>query len=226
MREVFKFYLDFAVHSASEKRRYGGDGMSTTIKFSSHGSTISAEVFSRASGDTGGTVVIAYGSDGMTDDLNGPWASMIRGYGERLSSQGHTAIVPDYFARTGTEPGRSALQLIPVHLDEWQATILDAIPFAATLPGVDPSRIGLLGFSLGGHLCLKNRDHGKVLVEFFAPELAGVGSIASGPKNAQVHHGLADQVVPLRTLRAFRRFWKVKASPRICPPMRRQGMAS
>jgi dienelactone hydrolase len=169
--------------------------MSTAIKFSSYGSSISAEVFRPAVGE-GGIVVIAYGSDGMTDNLNNPLASMIRDYDEKLSSQGHTAIIPDYFARTGTEPGRSALEEIPVYLDEWQATVLDAMTFATTLPGVDPSRMGLLGFSLGGHICVKNRGHAKVLVEFFAPELGGVGSVASGPKNAQVHHGLADQVVP------------------------------
>jgi dienelactone hydrolase len=170
--------------------------MSTTIKFSSHGSSISPEVFGSVSGAKGGIVVIAYGSDGMTDNLNGPWASMIRDYAEKLSSQGHPAIIRDYFARTGTEPGLGALEDIPVHLDEWQATILDGMTFATTLPGVDPSRMGILGFSFGGHICLKNRDHAKVLIEFFAPELAGVGSVATGPKNAQVHHGLADQVVP------------------------------
>ena len=60
--------------------------MSAIIKFSSHGSSISAEVFSLASGGKAGVVVIAYGSDGMTDDLNGPWASMIRDYAEKLQA--------------------------------------------------------------------------------------------------------------------------------------------
>jgi dienelactone hydrolase len=179
--------------------------MSTTVTFSSDGSSISAEVYSAASGGKGGIVVIAYGSDGMTDNLNGPWASMIRDYAEKLSSQGHTAIIPDYFARTGTVPGRRALEDISVHLDQWQATVMDAIMFASTLPGVDASRMGLLGFSLGGHICLKNRGHAKVLVEFFAPELGGVGSVASGPKNAQIHHGLADQLVPFANAKNIER---------------------
>src|ERR1700748_1721061 len=101
--------------------------MPTTVTFSSNGSSISAEVYGATSGGKRAVVVIAYGSDGMTDNLNGPWASMIRDYAEKLSRQGHTAIIPDYFARTGTVPGRRALEEIPIHLDQWQATVIDAI---------------------------------------------------------------------------------------------------
>ncbi|MFH0343750.1 MAG: dienelactone hydrolase family protein [Chromatiales bacterium] len=70
--------------------------------------------------------------------------------------------------------------------------------YAKTLPGVDASRVGLLGFSLGGHICLRLRAMAKVLVEFFAPEGAewgGLGSTTSRTLHAQIHHGLADNLV-------------------------------
>ncbi|SRR6266496_888084 len=170
--------------------------MSKPTNFTSGGAVIPAEMFDAIGKPNGGVVVIAYGSDGMTDNLNGPWASMIRDYADELSRKGFTTMIPDYFARTGTEPGISALEQIQVHVDTWQATVGDAITHAQTLPGVVASRVGLLGFSLGGHICLKLRAQAKVLVAFFAPVLQGLGSPLFTALQAQVHHGLADTTVP------------------------------
>jgi hypothetical protein len=52
--------------------------MATTIRFKSAEAMIPAEMVDATGTPNGGVVVIAFGSDGMTDDLNGPWASMIR----------------------------------------------------------------------------------------------------------------------------------------------------
>jgi dienelactone hydrolase len=141
--------------------------MATTIKFKSGEAVIPAEMFDGTGIPNGGVVVIAYGSDGMTDDLNGPWASMIREYADGLSRKGFSAIIPDYFAKTGTEPGKAALEQIPIHVDAWQATVGDAITYAKTLPSVIASRVGLLGFSLGGAPLFKassaSQGFGRVL---------------------------------------------------------------
>ena len=75
-----------------------------TISFTSDGKQISAEMY-KPSAPNGGAVVIAYGSDGFVDNQNGPWATMIRGYAHDLADKGFTAVVPDYFQRTGTKPG-------------------------------------------------------------------------------------------------------------------------
>jgi dienelactone hydrolase len=53
-----------------------------------------------------------------------------------------------------------------------------------------------LGFSLGGHICLRLRAQASVLAVFFAPELQGLGSPTLGALHAQIHHGLADTTVP------------------------------
>jgi carboxymethylenebutenolidase len=59
-----------------------------------------------------------------------------------------------YFDRTGTI--RADLQTLSdgLHVPLWLATIRDALVHIAARPGVNPSRIALVGISLGGFLSL------------------------------------------------------------------------
>ncbi len=80
--------------------------------------------------------------------------------------------------------------------EDWNLAIEDGITFIATQMNVDSTRIGLLGFSLGGNRALSvamkptpvTRIH-KV-VEFFAPTtlVPLSGDVALLPK-LQIHHG-------------------------------------
>jgi dienelactone hydrolase len=175
--------------------------MQATTSFKSGGKSIAADLFQPPGVPNGGVVVIAYGSDGLVDTAHGAWASMIRQYGRDLAHKGFTALIPDYFQRTNTRAGdvnfqQRGAEQIWMHRDEWQSTLADAAARAQTLPGVDRSRIGLLGFSLGGHLCLRIRTDAKVLVEFFAPVLDGLGPGRHAVIHAQIHHGDADSLAP------------------------------
>jgi dienelactone hydrolase len=167
--------------------------MATTIPIPGRGKPMTAELYTPAPATTNGLVVIAYGSDGLTDNLSGPWATMIRGYAEALAAKGFIALIPDFLAVTKTPPGPVVFEMIPRYRDDWQGAIADAIDHGSSLSTVDPKRVGLLGFSLGGHLCLRARAKAKVLVEFFAPVLDGIGS-GGHLTHAQIHHGQADQV--------------------------------
>jgi dienelactone hydrolase len=173
--------------------------MSNSTNFISQGQSIGAEVFSPAGGPNGGAIVVAYGSDGLVDNAHGPWATMIRQYAADLAALGFTAVIPDYFQRTGTHPGdidfeNGGAKKIWLHRDGWQAALTDALAFTQNLPSVDATRTGLLGFSLGGHLCLRIAGKSKALVEFFAPLLDGIGP-ATPRLTAQIHHGAADALV-------------------------------
>ena len=169
--------------------------MPTTSSFLSHGKRIDAELHSPTGSGSRGFVVVAYGTDGFTDHLSGQWKTMIRGYTEDLARAGFFAMIPDYFARTGTAPGEQAMLGTLNLRSAWEAALLDAIAHAKTLPQVDGSRIGLLGFSLGGHLCLRIRSAAapKALVSFFAPVFDSIGPAGRVPK-AELHHGKADQL--------------------------------
>ena len=165
----------------------------THIAFLSHGKSLSVELYSAVGSPSRGLVVIAYGSDGLTNDLSGPWATMIRDYAGSLAAKGFTAVVPHYLEATDTAPGPGVFEMIPHCRDRWQAALSDAIDHAMALSKTDRKRVGLLGFSLGGHLCLRLRARANVLVEFFAPVLDGIGPPGT-LAHAQIHHGKADAV--------------------------------
>jgi len=78
---------------------------------------------------------------------------------------------------------------------EWAAGLLDSVTHAKTLSRVDSTKIGLLGFSLGGYLCLNIRAAAKprALVSYFAPIFDGIGPAGTVP-HAQIHHGEADKL--------------------------------
>jgi dienelactone hydrolase len=166
--------------------------MLTSNKFTSGGKIIQSELFNPSETPNGGVIIIAFGTHGMLE----PWGSEIRAYADALSQKGFVAIIPDYFVSTNTTPGLEAFQEISIHRDTWQETIADAVAHVSAFPSIDASRVGLLGFSLGGHICLRLREIAKVLVEFFAPELDGLGPTKKLILQTQIHHGLADKLVP------------------------------
>lgn len=163
--------------------------MSRTDTVRSGGVDLPAQVFDPPSAPNGGVIIIAHGSDGM----NQPWDDMINGYADSLAQKGFIAIIPNYSAVTDTDPGPGVFTLIEKHGPAWQQAISDTIDYAKTLAVVDATRTGLLGFSLGGYLCLRLRAKAKVLVEFFAPYFEGIGSPGT-LTHAEIHHGEDDRL--------------------------------
>ncbi len=169
--------------------------MTEIIKIDSHGTAIQVEIFHPTGASNGGVIVVAHGSDGM----NEPWAAMIRDYATDLAAKGLTVLIPHYFETTGTVPGPRVFAEFADNLQFWEKAVSDTIGHGKMLFGIVASRVGLLGFSLGGHLCLRLRESANALVEFFAPELLELGGIGAAHIPAlpvQIHHGAADVLVP------------------------------
>ena len=165
------------------------------VKFASGTKEIPGWLYSPPGTASTGLVVIAYGVDGLTDNHNGPWKTMIHGYAEALAKGGLFALIPDYLVKTNTTGGIAAMEVMMQKRDDWATALSDCASHAKTLARVDASRIGLLGFSLGGHLCLRIRGDvkPKALVEYFAPVLDGIGPSGAVPR-AQIHHGTSDRL--------------------------------
>src|SRR5689334_1891792 len=121
---------------------------SMNIPIYSHGCRFQAELFTPTTMANGAAVVVAHGSDGMIE----PWASMIREYATDLAARGFAALVPHYFDKT------NGFSQTPASLTAWVEAVADTVTSAKTLPGVTTPQVGLLGFSLGGHICLRLRS--------------------------------------------------------------------
>jgi carboxymethylenebutenolidase len=94
------------------------------------------------------------------------------------------ALIPHYFDRTGTAMADD--RAMARDFEAWMETVADAVTYASGRPNVDPARIGLLGFSLGGYLALSlaTRDTRiKAVVEFFGglPDLLAGGAARLPP---------------------------------------------
>lgn len=164
--------------------------MPNFVTYASGGAPIRAERFTPAPGAArGGTVVIAHGSDGVTDHLSGPWATTMRDISQALAKSGFSVLLPYYFEKTGTDPGVPAMQSMFGHMAAWQTALADAVIFTGS------ARVALVGFSLGGHLSLKLRGVVPVVVEFFAPLLNGLGPAPAPRARVQIHHGEDDGLV-------------------------------
>jgi carboxymethylenebutenolidase len=164
------------------------------IDFDSHGTSIRGELYSPETSAGGPVVVLAYGSDALME----PWGTGIREYALGLAGHGFTVLIPNYFDKTGTPPGLHALSQFS-NTDAWAEAVRDACVYTSTLAGVSGGAPGLLGFSLGGNVCLRLRGYASALVELFAPLLGGIGARSGSEKpDVQIHHGLADTVVPFR----------------------------
>jgi len=163
----------------------------------SGGIHIDTDVYKPAGAGNHSAIVLVYGSDGLIDNKNGPWASMIQDDAQALAAQGFHALVPDYFLSTGTPAGsidyqNGGLAAVMAHKGRWQSTIAGAEQYAKTLPGIDSTHIGLLGYSLGAFLSLRLCGQAKGIVAFYPPRLDAVGLGAARGLPVDLHYGDKD----------------------------------
>ncbi len=88
---------------------------------------------------------------------------------QMLASHGFAVYVLHYFDRTGTV-NISDLGTIFRNYPAWMKTVWDAVSSVEKQPTTDPTRIGLIGFSLGAYLSLCSASIDgriKAVVEFF-----------------------------------------------------------
>jgi carboxymethylenebutenolidase len=176
--------------------------------FDSGGKHISVELFLPAMAGLHPAIVVAYGTEGLGVILDHDAGAAIRDFARHLATEGFVALIPHFFERTSTPEGFQTV--IPAydapHRDEWLDTLGDCLKFAVSrTTEVDKNRLGLLGFSLGGHLALRRAKIGtsraiRAVVEFFAPisspPFSGLGDHLGDLPPVQIHHGASDQIVP------------------------------
>jgi dienelactone hydrolase len=180
----------------------------TTVSITSNSKPMAVEVYEPTSSGKHPAVVIAYGADAMSTQ----WAGQIGGFASFLADHGYVAMIPHYFDVTGTTPGLgTAFASFNTDRDVWVAAINATLVYANSLTSdVETGKLGLLGFSLGGHLVLRQSIFGstferpRAVVDFFGPVESKDPpySIVDSPSKGvgtmppvQIHHGDADVIV-------------------------------
>ena len=115
-----------------------------------------------------------------------------------LASQGFCVYVPHYFDRTGTT--EAAMPAMFLDFPLWMKTLWDLTSLVAQQPLVDPDRLGLVGFSLGGYLAMSLASIDpriRVAVEYFGGLPKEIKMFMRRLPPTLILHGDADAVVPV-----------------------------
>lgn len=161
-----------------------------------------------AKNGNGPAVLLLYGSNGLAA------AQGYRQAAQLLATQGYHVFFPHYFDATGTKAANWSNR--EKDFRTWLAAVTDAITWAASQPGVDPERVGVVGFSLGAYLGLTAGaldERIDCVVDYFGglPELI-VPAVKRMPP-VLILHGDADRVVPVKEAERLESFLKSRKIP-------------
>jgi dienelactone hydrolase len=168
----------------------------TNEHFSSGGQTVSLDVFLPAASGKPPAVLILHGSFGLLPQYRADIVS----FAEALAEAGIGATMPHYLESTKTDPGIGVLSLIPTKSPAWRQACSDALTLMANDARFDGTRLGILGFSLGGNLALSlamDPPAGtplKCVVDFFGPTQSLAPHWSKLPP-VLIFHGTKDQLV-------------------------------
>ncbi len=162
-------------------------------RFASGKDKVAVDVYQPAGKGTFPVVVLLHGARPTRADKH------YQRIAESLAEHGYMSLYVHYYDRGRKGRGSRA---------QWGQAISDALTFASRLETADPSRVGVLGYSLGAFLALGKAPED----ERVRAVVAYYGGISHGepPDEARAMpptlllHGTADRVVPVRrSVQAF-----------------------
>ena len=162
---------------------------------------INVEAFQPAGQGSHPAVLVLHGAGGI-DTSN----AYVRQMAAILAAQGCGTFLVHYFDRTGHTWANDAT--IHENFQLWLDTLKDAVEFIADQPGVDESRIGCFGYSLGAYLALALASE--------EPRIHAVVEMAGGIENGSadtivrlpptlILHGSEDKRVPVSSAYGIKR---------------------
>ncbi|MGE3819645.1 MAG: dienelactone hydrolase family protein [Isosphaeraceae bacterium] len=182
------------------------DVVESTGGYLSQGKMIRVERFEPRMEGKHPAVLILHGSAGMA--VGGP---VFRETGRKLAARGFVAHLVHYFDASGTRRADR-----PTMLDKfpnWIQTVADGLSYVTKQPNVDPQRLGLMGFSLGGYLSLSLAMYDPrvtAVVDYFGGLPSVIAKDLKGFPPTLIIHGAADPVVPVAEARSLESLLKSK----------------
>ena len=123
--------------------------------FESQGRTVRAALCRPAGGATMPAAIVLHGCGGM-GGIDGVLARDLPAHGVAAYYIDYFGLTPAPSKRGFCGAGDAIGQAFPV----WQQIVVDATRALARIPGIDPSRIGAVGWSMGGGLALLAAQYG------------------------------------------------------------------
>ena len=118
-------------------------------EFISNAQTVRGLIYKPTGPANGAAVVLLHSSEGLSVD-----AHSFDPHAIQLAARGYHVLVPNYFeARARKVPWRG------YDIRLWEEAGHDAVAYMGTLEGVDPARVGIWGFSLGGFVATDGSAH-------------------------------------------------------------------
>jgi carboxymethylenebutenolidase len=168
------------------------------LTFASGGHTIAVERFGAAGGGRRPAVLLLHGADGMTN------ADRYRLGAQVVAAAGYHVFLVHYLDRTGER--RAYFSTIGRGFPLWAEAVRDAVFFVARQPGVDATRLGVLGTSLGGAIAVAVAAEDrriKAVVNYFGFLPEPVRENATRLPPMLVLHGARDAIVPVANAHAL-----------------------
>lgn len=143
-------------------------------------------------------VILLHGADGLAEA--GP---LYREAACNLAKAGYATYILHYFDVTPAVAARGGVSPHEIqgrNFVAWQAAVSAAVCWVASQPGIDPQRVGLMGFSLGSYLALSEGARNPqvaAIVEFFGGLPSQVAGMVRHLPPTLIIHGEADRTVPV-----------------------------
>jgi carboxymethylenebutenolidase len=172
--------------------------------FVSGGKAITVEVFEApGAGGRRPAVLMLYGADGLSR------GTQYQAGARAVADAGYQVFLVHYLDRTNER--RASFATLFQNFEPWMGTVRDALDWVSRHPGVDPSRIGIIGISLGAALGLAVAGGDRrirALVDYFGPLPQGAVTAASRLPPTLILHGGADPIVPVANAYAIENLLK------------------
>ncbi len=139
----------------------------------------------------------------------------IRQLAQRLAAAGFVVAVPDlYHGKIATEPdeAQKMIMMIRGNVERAAKEIIGALDTVKAMPNVEPKKLGLMGFCVGGfmtyYVASRYPDLGAVVSFYGAGYDPTPEEVAKVNAPVLAFYGSRDQSVPLEQVRKIERMYK------------------
>jgi carboxymethylenebutenolidase len=160
--------------------------------------------FTTSAGTAPGYLAVPQGESGPATIVLQEWWGVddhIRSICDRFAAEGFYALAPDiYRGETTTQPDEAQQKMMAISMEQAEADMCGAAAYLHSQPGVTSSKVGSVGFCLGGGLAIwaaaECEEIGPAVTYYYVmPHGRPDFSKISGPVLG--HFGTADEFVPV-----------------------------